>query len=45
MARQWIVKKKTQPWIMIVLCSLVGYAVIIGAIAYIQYSQSMHSMH
>ncbi len=45
MARQWIPKKKTPPWVMIVIYSVVGYAVIIAAIAYLQYSHSMHSMH
>ena len=46
MARRWVVKKKGPGWMMILICSVVGYAVIIAAIAFIQYSQSMHSsMH
>lgn len=41
MARRWVVKKKTPPWIMVVIYSVVGYAVILAAMAFIGYYNSM----
>jgi hypothetical protein len=38
LARHWVVKKKSPDWIVIAICSALGFAAISAAIAYIQAS-------